>query len=247
MPKTKLEIAQEILTNRGRPLKLKEIAKIAIAIDPSLGDDLDRVASSFGSCLSGHISRTPASRVIVKRIPNGNGGFRAGMYGLVQRRARQVAAPVLNTPASAIFIGKAGEYGVFSELLYYGYNPAMMVVDDGIDIIASNNENQTFHIQVKTANPNASNSFNFKILEKSFERHENSKTFYVFVLRRKVAHRRLSDYVIMPSHEIRRYITLNHIHPRNGNISINISVDGNNFKISNRHILANINDFSIIK
>ncbi len=43
-------------------------------------------------------------------------------------------------------IGSAGEYRVISELLLRGYNPAIRMIDDGIDIVLDNKKT----IQVKT-------------------------------------------------------------------------------------------------
>ena len=49
------------------------------------------------------------------------------------------------------YIGKAGEHAVLSELLFLGYNAALMSVDVGVDIVATKN-NEIYNIQVKTRN-----------------------------------------------------------------------------------------------
>jgi len=181
-----IEMAQTALEKEGKPLHYKEIARRIMAIDPSLGGDLDKVASSIASKLLANTKKKNKVDIIFQRISNGAGGFKAGIYGLKRKTQPKLAiAPDSNGPTGTIFTGKAGEYGVFSELLYWGFNPAMMVVDDGIDIIASK-EGSFFNVQVKTANPNASKNFSFKITKHIFENHENHKTFYVFVLRRNV-------------------------------------------------------------
>lgn len=117
----------------------------------------------------------------------------------------------------------------------------MMVVDDGIDIIDSK-DGAFFNIQVKTANPNANKKFPYKITKYIFENHENSKTFYIFVVRRDVKGRPLSDYVIMPSNEIRRLIDLKHINIGK-DISFSISIENNVFKINNKYQLSRANSF----
>ena len=243
-----IEIAQEILS-KDEPLHYCDIAKRAMVLYPEIGQDVEQVSKKFSSSLSGHVSRNANKKTaIFRRISNGKNGHKAGIYGLKKKKSKPIASPPKkpDSPASTSFFGKAGEYGVFSELLFWGYNPAMTVVDHGIDIIAFKG-NDYFNIQVKARNPKDKGaSFSFSIDTKVFERHDNSKTFYVFVVRREVKGRQLSEYVIMPSHEISRLISLNHIKADNS-ISIKISIQGNSFMINNKYELANINDFSIIK
>jgi len=80
------------------------------------------------------------------------------------------------------FTGKGGEHLVCSELLFRGFNASIMSVDVGIDISAIKN-NKFFGIQVKTANTNKFNTYNFHIRRVSFERHNQGNIFYIFVLR----------------------------------------------------------------
>jgi len=79
-------------------------------------------------------------------------------------------------------IGIAGEHAVVSELLFRGYNTSLMSVDIGIDLVAIK-DSRTYYIQVKTATINDRNYYAYDIRVVSFERHENSQTFYVFILR----------------------------------------------------------------
>jgi len=241
-----MEVVFTILDKEGSPLHYKEIATRVMNFDRSLGDDINKVSSLIASKLLANTKRKDKASIIFKRIPNGKGGFKAGMYGVKRRPAPKPAIPeLIDTPVATTFTGKAGEYGVFSELLYWGYNPAMMVVDHGIDIIASK-DSEFFNIQVKTANPNANKNFSFKITKHIFKNHENSKTFYVFVIRRDVKGRPLSDYAIIPSSEIRRLMDLGII-SSGKDISFSISIDNNEFKINNKHQVARVNDFSIIR
>ncbi|MBS1666465.1 MAG: winged helix-turn-helix domain-containing protein [Bacteroidetes bacterium] len=60
------------------------------------------------------------------------------------------------------FVGKAGEHLVCSELLFRGYNASIMSVDVGMDITATK-DNKLFSIQVKTANVNQYNFYNFDV------------------------------------------------------------------------------------
>ena len=80
------------------------------------------------------------------------------------------------------FTGKGGEHLVCSELLFRGFNASIMSVDVGIDISAIK-DNKFFGIQVKTANTNKFDTYNFHIRRVSFERHNQGNVFYIFVLR----------------------------------------------------------------
>ena len=121
----------------------------------------------------------------------------------------------------------------------------MMVVDHGVDIIASKG-GEYFHIQVKTANQNQSGCFNFRISRTIFDANDNSKTFYVFVVRRDVKGRQLSDYVVMPSSMIRHLLASNLISSTK-DVSFSISVEDGKFKINGKHELTGVNDFSMIR
>lgn len=106
------------------------------------------------------------------------------------------------------YIGKAGEHAVLSELLFRGYNAALMSVDVGVDIMASQN-NEVFNIQVKTRNISKKHeAFYFNLRIVSFERHNAGRTFYIFILREN----NKLDYVILPLHEIEKSIEEEFIH-----------------------------------
>ncbi len=113
-------------------------------------------------------------------------GKKIGWYKI--KRKRKVTPtpfpepePVPNIATS--IIGTAGEYAIISELLFNGFNANRMVIDDGIDIIASKN-NRHFFIQVKTTTKINKGKVNFPAInDKSFARYNLSGAFYVFVFR----------------------------------------------------------------
>jgi len=106
------------------------------------------------------------------------------------------------------YTGKAGEHSVLSELLFRGYNAALMSVDVGVDIVATKN-NELFNIQVKTRNiSKRHDAFHFNLRIVSFERHSAGKTLYIFVLREKS---RL-DYLIVPLLELEKAIEQEFVH-----------------------------------
>ena len=106
------------------------------------------------------------------------------------------------------YIGKAGEHAVISELLFRGYNAALMSVDVGVDIVATK-DTRVYNIQVKTRNISKQHdAFHFNIRIASYEKHNAGQTFYIFILREKG----LLDYLILPFHQVEKSIEEEFIH-----------------------------------
>ena len=109
-----------------------------------------------------HDIKQNGSKGLFKYGKNGKGKTVKTLYALVKKRVLDPTPPPPPEPApgtigidqcpapSSMYIGKAGEYAVMSELLLRGYNANEMTVDDGIDVIASRN-NVVYYIQVKTS------------------------------------------------------------------------------------------------
>ena len=81
------------------------------------------------------------------------------------------------------YIGRAGELSVMSELMFRGYNVNRMMIDDGIDIIASKN-NVYYYVQVKTTEIR-DGRVQQQIKYSSFEKHIESRVSYIIVVRHK--------------------------------------------------------------
>ena len=99
------------------------------------------------------------------------------------------------------YIGKAGEHLVCSELLFRGFNASIMSVDAGMDITATK-EGKLFSIQVKTANANQYNTYNFDVRKVAFERNYQGNVFYVFVLKAE----RENKFLILPFYEMEKKV-----------------------------------------
>ncbi|HRD40141.1 MAG TPA: winged helix-turn-helix domain-containing protein [Bacteroidia bacterium] len=123
------------------------------------------------------------------------------------------------------FIGKAGEHLVCSELLFRRFNASIMSVDIGIDISAIK-DNKFYGIQVKTACKSETDTYNFHIRRSSFEKHNLSNTFYVFVLNNSTT----KLYFIIPSNIIEKNIKNGGIYAVNNNTGYSISVKCRNKK-----------------
>lgn len=143
------------------------------------------------------------------------------------------------------FTGKAGEHLVCSELLFRGYNASIMSVDTGMDITATK-DNKLFSIQVKTANLNKYNTYNFDVRKLSFERHQSGNVFYIFVLKGDQNH-----FLILPYYEIERKVTEKAISKinRNKNYRVKISIRESKIYLGNqKHEMSYfLNKWEVIK
>ncbi len=99
------------------------------------------------------------------------------------------------------YTGKGGEHLVCSELLFRGFNASIMSVDVGMDIIATK-DSQLFSIQVKTANLNRFEVYNFDVRKISFERHNSGNIYYVCVLHTE----KKTDFLILPLLEMEKKV-----------------------------------------
>ena len=80
------------------------------------------------------------------------------------------------------YTGKAGECIVMGELLFRGYNVNNMMVDEGIDLVASK-DNIFFYIQVKTKFIDQQNRFYFQIKQDRFAAFIGTQMRYILVAR----------------------------------------------------------------
>lgn len=192
---TPLEIAKAILEENGSSMHVREIAEVALRNDPSLASDVDTLVARFATALSTH---TKTKEPSIVRVKNDNGSYRKGVYRLKRKINRALPLPLPPEEVSRAYCGKAGEYAVMSELLFWGFNASLMAVDDGIDVVASKGS-RYFHLQVKTANESETGGFQFTIRSHIFENHNRSDTFYVLVMRRHTEH---SRFLVLGSAEI---------------------------------------------
>lgn len=226
------EIVIEVLSEGGKSMHVNDIAAAAVSKYPNLPEPPDQLAAKISAMLSNEVKK-PQSQSLFSKPKNKSGGFRKGMYRLrIGRKAIPKNFKVPEQPkVSTQFTGKAGEYAVMSELLFFGFNVSAMTVDDGIDIVASKADSY-FHIQVKTANATVNNKFQFKVTKRAFGSKDAAATFYVLVLRISENSRNTCEYLILPSSEIRRLVDKGVV--RDGD-TMTLSVDrerGNRFLLN---------------
>ena len=241
-----VEVAKEILANTpGKEMHVNEIAEKAMALNKNLGLPVEELTKKLSSALSANLkSKTPC----FLKPKNKQGKERRGYYK-VRRTAIAPAVQIskIKIPAvSTLFSGKAGEFAVASQLLFWGYNVSFPAVDNGIDIMAEI-EGQFKAIQVKTcAKTTASDEFAFKIDAKSFDdvanRHRD--VWYVFVMKSGLD----IDYAILPNAQLSLWRKLKII-GGSGQLSIQITRDPKRKKytIGDNDITPYINDFRVIQ
>jgi hypothetical protein len=183
-----LQAAHEVLGDMpGKQAHLDEIAAKASARNATLGMSADEFAKKVGAALAASVKRkdSPFARVAGKKDLFGKTvSNKRGMYRLKQTRIMKAGATHEPPPADTLYLGKAGELAVMSEMLFWGFNASLMTVDQGIDIVASK-AGHYFHLQVKTATQRADGKFYFSIKRSSFEANHRGSTYYVFLMRGK--------------------------------------------------------------
>lgn len=194
-----LQVAANILSEMsGRQAHVDDIAQEACRRNVNMAMDAETLAGKLAQALAANVKRKDAvfARVAAKKDANGKvTSHRRGMYRLKQARHPKPPAEI-NAPPSVdtAYLGKAGELGVMSELLFWGFNASLMLVDQGVDIVASK-EGRYYHLQVKTSTQRADGRFAFSVKASAFTNNNNGSTFYVFVMRRNSG----AIYAIMPS------------------------------------------------
>ena len=195
--------ALQVLTGAGKPLHYKDITKEAL--DKGLLEtDGAKPDATMNAQLAVEIKRLGESSDFLRTGP--------GVFGINPKKKlitpikqkkveEEEAAEEHKLILETGFTGKAGEHLVCSELLFRGFNSSIMSVDVGMDIIATKN-GKLFSIQVKTANANAFNTYNFNVRRVSFERDHAGNTFYIFILRQNGK----CDFLILPLSELEKKV-----------------------------------------
>lgn len=177
-----LSVVSDILKETRGPLHINDIAAEAFRTHRAGGVSQEDFVKRVSSALSSNLKTKSPSFAKVKNPKTGV--FRKGVYKLRPSRS-SVPPPPPPPPVDPAYLGKGGEHAVMAELLFHGFNASLMAVDQGVDIVASKN-NEYFHIQVKTSSLGANNKYVFSIKRNAFDANHGAKTFYVFVMRSPV-------------------------------------------------------------
>ena len=201
--------AIQILSEAKKPLHYKEITKLALNMGILETEGATPDASMNAQIVTDLKTKGEGSDFI--RIAPSTFALNPNKIAIEPKRQKQVleveAIEEEKINIDSGFTGKAGEHLVCSELLFRGYNASIMSVDVGMDIIATKN-NKLYSIQVKTANANDYDTYNFDVRQVSFKREYAGNTFYVFILKAK----NKTDYLILPLSEMEKKLSEKAIH-----------------------------------
>lgn len=135
-----------------------------ILVEPSVQEELNKIVE----------------RLLKEDQKRGKESFlikdKSGRYS--KRKEHKLVDGVLPTIGSS-YIGKAGECAVISELMFRGYNANTMLLDEGIDIIATK-DNIYYYIQVKTTYIKDGRLY-VKIKKERFDKYIENQIRYVIV------------------------------------------------------------------
>ena len=120
-----------------------------------------------------------------------------------------------------MFFGKAGEFAVISELLYNGYNVNTMIVDEGVDVIASKN-NMFYLLQIKTTMMKEKGIIHAFIKKNNFAKNSAFNVRYYIVARCKIANNNTNICFLFTDKDIENYAFQG---------ALNITENGVNIKI----------------
>lgn len=130
-----------------------------------------------------------------------------------------------NQTVDTNYTGKGGECIVMGELLFRGYNVNNMMVDEGIDLVASKN-NIFFYIQVKTKNVELQNKFYFQIKQDRFDTFVGTQIRYILVARCSFNGEERNLFFIFTNNDIQRFMYKGLIpKPAEGSNSLSIKIE----------------------
>lgn len=238
-----VEIARAILEKEPKGLHVTEIIQRAVQDRYVALEEVEIFSRKVQSALAANVkTKEPVFRKT--RI----GGRKKGCYGLITKliKPQRIKLEPDNQQAPGTnFFGKAGEYAVFSELLFRGYDASMMTVDDGVDVIALK-DNRFFFLQIKTSK-DTNGMFVYNIKKSAFDANLNGGTFYILAARRIIQQRHLCDYVILPSSYLNHLISKGIVTGLNGYTLKLIITDAGQFILNKgEDVTTFVNRFSSI-
>jgi hypothetical protein len=140
-----LEVAKEILKPAGlKGLHVNAIAEEAARRNKTNTLSVEEFAKRLQTALANNLKLKTRKPSFAKVEGKKKGVFKKGWYRVKVERAPTAAAQIDPPQTDKAFTGKAGEYAVMSELLFWEFNASVMAVDDGIDVVASK-DNKYFH------------------------------------------------------------------------------------------------------
>ena len=241
------EVIAEVLGDNKQGMHVEEIATRLInkfssnpLFDGKL--ELDKVKAKVNSILLADTKKK-----------DGNGFVKMPKKGFYKNKPQpkepKVKPPKQNLPS--VFTGTAGECAVMSELLFRGYNVNSMLVDDGVDIVASKN-NIFYYVQVKTTEVDSKNRiYAPTIKQNKFEQYIGTQMRYIVVARCIMNNIETNMYFVFDNGNIERFKHYGLLHHSDNGINIKIEIDSRDGKPYIYHdgkkedIKYHLNNFSL--
>lgn len=239
--------AMEILQKYRKPLHYRELTRLAIE-NGLLETDGSTPEASMNAQLAVDIKAKGEKSDFVRTEPGVfslNPGKKESA-GKIKKEWEKEEIQEEKIKIDSSYIGKGGEHLVCAELLFRGYNASIMSVDTGMDITATK-DGKLFSIQVKTANVNAFNAYNFDVRRVSFERTHQGNIFYIFILKEG----KENQFLILPFYEMGKKVhekAILHI-PTHEKFRVKIDIRDEKVYLGNRqHEMSYfLNNWEIIK
>lgn len=218
--------AIKILNEAKQPLHVDEITKLAL--EKGL---IETTGSTPEKTLSTEIRRdikknknNSAFTLVQNTVFSLNPNYTEEKQKLEEREEIDTKRQLESERITAQYIGRADEHLIVSELLFRGFNASIMSVDEGLDVTAVKGE-KLFNIQAKTSNENKFNKHVFNISMSSFEKHQSSNIYYVFVIRGI-----FTNFLIFPYHKIKKGIDQSNItETSNRKYKVEVSINSDKF------------------
>lgn len=212
-------------------LHISNIVDRIVLLNEGGDDNKETITKRVQTILSQDV-RKKGTNVFVKVKNSKTGKERRGYYKLKPTRP---TGPVVNPiPAqeSAImpsnpdnlFVGKAGECAVMSELLFKGYNVNTLLVDDGVDVVASKN-NVFFLVQVKTCTMSDQHKIYATIKQNRFDAYLGFQIRYIIVARCRISDVDTNIYFTFDNKDLQMFIANGCLLESNSGISVKIKYD----------------------
>lgn len=242
---TILQVAKEILTeNKNREMHVNDIARVAVESNRNMTIPVEDFAVKLSSALAANVkSKNPS---FIKPVNPKTKAKKKGVYKLKRTAMEPIVSipKVKAPPVKTTFAGRAGEYAVASELLFWGYNVSTLAIDEGIDLIVETRPNVFRFIQVKTSAAKQDGlCFDFKIDEKPFTSTSSRNPWYIFVMRENLK----NTFAIIPFSHL-TFLRQQGVIRGNNGLSIKITKDptGKQYKLCGSDINLFINNFELL-
>lgn len=237
-----LQVAKDILAESHKEMHVSDIAKIAVSKNKNMGLAEEALVKKLAAAMAANLK---TQKPIFSKPLNKQGAPRKGVYRLKRGASAPAVQVIKPTPpaANTLFLGKAGEYAVASELLFWGFNVSLMAVDQGVDLVVEK-DGKFRHIQVKTSVASTGDRpFGFQIQQKVFDACLQLNPWYVFAMRQGVH----TDYAVIPSSHLLHLRATGIIGGKDFSIQISRDTKGRQYKLNGSHdINMYINNFGLI-